>query len=310
MGDMVREVRLGLQRFWALRWAVKGPIMGFVALVAISGVGAALDSGPKTEDDAAAVGEGSSQLTDDATEATATESTATPAPTAMVESTPEPMPEPTQAPFITVSEPADGASVCALSPVVAFRGSALPGAVVKRGDQKATADASGQWAMELNLKEGENKLKFELDDDDDIKHEIRVTYCLPANADKAEDFLVILNQVADPLFSDSCQAQPGNRLVAVNVTVRNADDGTHAIYYDDFELRDSNGIQWEPYKRVVFGSEVFVLCTSPSLESVDLEGGGEITGWVSFEVRADSMLTEVYYDPNIFTKEDVHIKLR
>jgi hypothetical protein len=302
---MVREMRLGLKRFWSLRWAIKGPIIAVAVIFTIGGIGAAIDNEPDAGKEAAVAAATTAPPTDGSTAT----STAEPAP-ATPDSTAAPTPEPTPAPFVAVSEPADGSSVCALSPVVAFRGSALPGAVVKRGDRKATADASGQWTLELELKEGENKLKFELEEDDDVKQEIRVTYCLPANADKAEDFIVILNQVADPLFSDSCQAQAGNRLVATSVTVRNTDDGTHAVYYDDFEVRDASGIQWEPYKGVAFGTEVFVLCTSPSLESVDLQGGGEITGWVSFEVRADSVLSELYYDPSIFTQDYIHIKLQ
>jgi len=40
--DMARELKLGLERFCALRWKVKGPILALIALIILGGIGAAL----------------------------------------------------------------------------------------------------------------------------------------------------------------------------------------------------------------------------------------------------------------------------
>ena len=304
--DMLREMRLGVQRFWALRWLIKGPILAFLALMLVSGISAAITGGDSGQDGAVGAVPTTTTLVPSSTPT----ATVTRGPTATAAPTPTASP----AAFITVSEPVDGDSVCGLDLTVTFRGSALPGATVKRGDQEIVTDDMGAWAMDVDVKEGENKVKFEIDGHKEAKQELKVTYCFPPNADEAEGYLVVLNDIVDPFSSDVCAAQPGNRLMAINVTVKNVSDGTQTVRYIAFQVRDTNGVQWEPYTSLVFGTEGLVACNSPTIPDLDLSGGGEITGWVSFEVRADSRINEVYYDPYTCLgipgggcKNDIHI---
>jgi hypothetical protein len=186
--------------------------------------------------------------------------------------------------------------------VITVAGLTLPGAIVEHDDDEVTADAGGNWSMSVEVDEGENVLKFEIQDGDDTERELVVTYCLPPNMDRAEGLLVILNQIMDPTPYDEffCTPQRGNRLIAVNVTVVNTTDDTRDVQASDFEVRDQNGIQWEP---------ALFQCASPTMETLDISAGGQISGWLTFEVRADSRLTEVYYDPDTFTRDDIHIPI-
>lgn len=291
---MFREMWLGLKRFWGLRWLIKVPILaglGFVILVIV----VAIVGGEEEEEGAQVAAEATSELTTPPS---------TPSPTSEMMLTPEPTDEPATEPqhFVAVTSHPSGSEICALDPTITVVGAALPGAGVKHGDQETTADSAGRWTMEVRLDEGENKLKFEIVDESDAKHEIQLIYCLPANADKAKGILVVLNEISDPFQSSDllCEAEAGNRLVTVNVTVINTNDDTKGIRDYNFEVRDSNGVQWEPF---------LFSCASPTLGSLDLSSGGQIDGWITFEVRANSQLVEVYYDPDTFSTDDVHIPI-
>jgi len=103
--DMLREVWLGLKRFWALRWIIKGPILAFLAfvvLVIIAGVvGGGQEEGEQPE--AAAVVQ-----TETATQNTVV-ATASSGPSLMPEPTrtAEPSPTPRVAPTPTEEARAD-----------------------------------------------------------------------------------------------------------------------------------------------------------------------------------------------------------
>ena len=83
---------------------------------------------------------------------------------------------------LTVLSPADGAVVGA--PVVMVIGTAPPGLRITQDisfgfDRHATADGTGHWAIEAELKAGENQLKFRIGDDPSTAQTIRVVYLAP-----------------------------------------------------------------------------------------------------------------------------------
>ena len=84
---------------------------------------------------------------------------------------------------LTILSPADGAVVGAKN--VTIIGTAPPGLRITQDislgfDRHATADGTGHWAIEAELAEGENELKFRIGDDPSTTQTIRVIYLPPA----------------------------------------------------------------------------------------------------------------------------------
>lgn len=83
------------------------------------------------------------------------------------------------APRLTITEPADGATVS--TDQVTVRGDAPSGATVMRDvdmwfDDKITADASGHWQYVAKLEKGTNELKFHLASNQDVRATVTVSY--------------------------------------------------------------------------------------------------------------------------------------
>ena len=84
---------------------------------------------------------------------------------------------------LTILSPADGAVVGARE--VTVIGTAPPGLRITQDisfgfDRHATADGTGHWAIQLELTEGENQLKFRIGDDPSTTQTLRVIYVAPA----------------------------------------------------------------------------------------------------------------------------------
>jgi hypothetical protein len=85
---------------------------------------------------------------------------------------------------LTILSPADGAVVGAKN--VTVIGTAPPGLRITQDislgfDRHATADGTGHWAIEAELADGENQLKFRIGDDPSTTQTIRVIYLPPAS---------------------------------------------------------------------------------------------------------------------------------
>ena len=85
---------------------------------------------------------------------------------------------------LTILSPADGAVVG--SPKATVIGTAPPGLGITQDislglDRHATADGTGHWAIEVELNEGENELKFRIGDDPSTLQTIRVIYLAPSS---------------------------------------------------------------------------------------------------------------------------------
>ena len=85
---------------------------------------------------------------------------------------------------LTILSPADGAVVGAKN--VTVIGTAPPGLRITQDislgfDRHATTDGTGHWAVEAELAEGENELKFRVGDDPSTTQTIRVIYLPPAS---------------------------------------------------------------------------------------------------------------------------------
>lgn len=93
-----------------------------------------------------------------------------------------PAPTPTASAMIvglSILSPTDGQQVATKE--VTVIGRAPPGLTITRDislapDQHAIADGTGHWAMQVGLKEGENRLTFRIGDDQSTKQTIRVVY--------------------------------------------------------------------------------------------------------------------------------------
>ena len=84
---------------------------------------------------------------------------------------------------LTILSPADGAVVGARE--VTVIGTAPPGLRITQDisfgfDRHATADGTGHWAIQVELSEGENQLRFRIGDDPSTTQTMRVTYVAPA----------------------------------------------------------------------------------------------------------------------------------
>ena len=85
---------------------------------------------------------------------------------------------------LTILSPADGSVVGAKN--VTVIGTAPPGLRITQDislgfDRHATADGTGHWAIEAELAEGQNDLKFRIGDDPSTTQSIRVIYVPPAS---------------------------------------------------------------------------------------------------------------------------------
>lgn len=83
---------------------------------------------------------------------------------------------------ITIQSPQDGQSVA--TGEVTVIGLAPPGLSITRDisfglDQHATVDATGHWAINVRLDQGENTLVFRIGDDRSTETRLRVTYAPP-----------------------------------------------------------------------------------------------------------------------------------
>jgi hypothetical protein len=84
---------------------------------------------------------------------------------------------------LTILSPADGSVVGAKE--VTVIGTAPPGLRITQDislglDHHATADGTGHWAIQADLSEGENQLRFRIGDDSSTTQTIRVIYLAPA----------------------------------------------------------------------------------------------------------------------------------
>ncbi len=85
---------------------------------------------------------------------------------------------------LTILSPADGAVVGARE--VTVIGTAPPGLRITQDisfgfDRHATADGTGHWAIQVDLTEGENQLKFRIGDDPSTTQTIRAVYVPPVS---------------------------------------------------------------------------------------------------------------------------------
>jgi hypothetical protein len=85
---------------------------------------------------------------------------------------------------LTILSPADGSVVGAKN--VTVIGTAPPGLRITQDislgfDRHATADGTGHWAIEAELAEGQNDLRFRIGDDPSTTQSIRVIYLPPAS---------------------------------------------------------------------------------------------------------------------------------
>jgi len=100
-GDMLREMWLGLKRFWALRWIIKGPILPVIAFFVLVMVAGAIGGGEeqKEQEQAAVVRTATATATPKATPTAKPTSTPkvtpTPKPSLTPKVTPTPKPSPT-----------------------------------------------------------------------------------------------------------------------------------------------------------------------------------------------------------------------
>lgn len=89
--------------------------------------------------------------------------------------------------------------------------------------------------------------------------------------------------VEDPARVPNVDPNPGNRYIALDVSVQATSDRVSVSPFD-FTVQDADGYV---YDSTYFGRE-------PALGSTDLAPGRTIRGWVTFEVPADARLVAAY----------------
>jgi Protein of unknown function (DUF3761) len=94
--DMVWTAQLGIQRFWRLRWLIKGPILAVLALIVISSIGS-IAGGGSSNNDTSVLAATDTPLATQTLPARAS-ATASPLVTSTPTATPVPTPVPTPAP--------------------------------------------------------------------------------------------------------------------------------------------------------------------------------------------------------------------
>jgi hypothetical protein len=100
--------------------------------------------------------------------------------------------------------------------------------------------------------------------------------------DTSGDLTFTVNSFEDPATENNqfLQPEPGNRYVAVEVTITNPTDETESFYTLLLaELIDSQNQTWTP--------SIFGLSDRPSLD-VDIPPGESRRGWIAFEVPESS----------------------
>jgi hypothetical protein len=109
---------------------------------------------------------------------------------------------------------------------------------------------------------------------------------------------VTIVQVTDNATSTNQLSKPaaGKKYWAMQVTVE--DTGSKEVTSLDWKLRDSKDIET---------GRTFVAGVGDNLEvAYTLTPGGKTTGWVVFEIDADSQPKWVRADPNVFLKNDLY----
>ena len=98
MGDMIRELKAGWQRFWALPWKWKAPSLVGVAIAGLVLIGVVSGGGDSTEK-----ADGSSSSTATVSVTPTSEPSATSSPTAVPTQKPTPVPTPAPTPVPTAA---------------------------------------------------------------------------------------------------------------------------------------------------------------------------------------------------------------
>lgn len=95
---------------------------------------------------------------------------------------------PTVVAALVIEEPADGAVVT--SPTLVVSGTGPSGARIVHDitfapDEDVEVGADGRWTIEVELRDGANKLTFRIDDDKQTSQTITVSYAAPASEQPA-----------------------------------------------------------------------------------------------------------------------------
>jgi Domain of unknown function (DUF4352) len=120
---------------------------------------------------------------------------------------------------------------------------------------------------------------------------------------------ITVDEVIDPFeeYDPSFSPERGSRLVGVIVTVENTGTRPHEVNPFDFLIQDDQGFLY---------GDTFVALTEeaeaeyPELESDDLADGDSVTGFLAFEVLADTSLVQIFYSPEsdrLITLADIRV---
>lgn len=188
---------------------------------------------------------------------------------------------------LTIEEPQNGTTVSTQE--VTIRGTAPANATVRRdvrfgSDDEILAGADGHWEYTAKLEEGKNELEFFLQDNDDVRVQITITYDpgggSTANGDKPEPTPTLgPSPTPDARASEILQYIKGTYagtskeslvadLTVENIEVKGDDVTLHLDWYPDGEAKDlARGL----CNVIATGAETY------GIRSVTLKGQGDAT---------------------------------
>jgi hypothetical protein len=111
---------------------------------------------------------------------------------------------------------------------------------------------------------------------------------------------MVARAIEDPAVPDttSYEAKPGTRLVAVHFELGSL-SGTHHGTPHAAKLIDSRGVKYE----AVYGA----MAEHPEIESVAVEMGERVSGWMAYELPEDAVPMFLEYKPSVWGR---YIELR
>jgi len=111
---------------------------------------------------------------------------------------------------------------------------------------------------------------------------------------------MVARAIEDPAVPDTAryQPKPGTRLVAIHFELGSL-SGTHHGTPHAAKLIDSRGVKYEP----VYGA----MAEHPEIESVAVEMGERVSGWIAYELPEDAVPEFLEYKPDVWGR---YIELR
>lgn len=117
------------------------------------------------------------------------------------------------------------------------------------------------------------------------------------------DYVIKVTKFENPYIESNEFSQPetGNKFVAIEVEYQNNTyDKTISYNLFDWTVSDQEGYAYD---------STFLATKTPDLSSGDLNPGGKVKGWVTFEVLESSTKFKAKFTPSFWDNDNVEIEL-